>query len=514
MKAVIVGSGVSGLCAGSYLQMNGFETEIFEQHNSAGGLCTSWKRDGYTFESGFQWLLGSSPSSPFYQLWSELIDMEFVGFFQHEVRMEIEVRDHPDRNGSKRFHLFSNLRRLEDYLLEMAPEDEKPIRSLIRSMRKIQSFEIPPAIKVNPETLSWIKKIRFARYLPLLLFMNRLKRETNFTFASKLSNPFLKEAFQLLFDGEELPLMIITIPLAFNDMKATAYPIGGATKFVDRLKERYLALGGSIHFNSPVQKVTTAEGVATGIELKNGTQVSADITISTADWYFTVFTALEGKYINKTITKLGELKQLPLFYSIFMVSLGVSRSFKEAPHFLRFQLEKALESPDGSQYLRMESHVYNYDPTLAPEGKTVVTVSYSTHHGDYWIDLREENYPEYLRQKQDFASEIVDRLDKKLTGIKEHIEVTDVATPATYFRYTRNRKGSVQGWMSGKDIMERTPITSRLPGLKQFYYASHWSQPGGGLPVAIKSTRDMVQDICHDLKLPFSVPEQPEPRGR
>ncbi len=127
MKVIIIGSGVSGLCAGSYLQMNGFETEVFEQHNTIGGLCTSWKRDGYTFESGFQWLLGSSPSSSFYQLWSELIDMESVGFFQHEVRMEIEIRDHPDRNGSKRFHLFTNIHRLEDYLLEMAPEDEKPI---------------------------------------------------------------------------------------------------------------------------------------------------------------------------------------------------------------------------------------------------------------------------------------------------------------------------------------------------------------------------------------------------
>lgn len=514
MKAVIVGSGVSGLCAGSYLQMNGFETEIYEQHNSIGGLCTSWKRDGYTFESGFQWLLGSSPSSPFYQLWSELIDMDVVDFFQHDVRMEIEVKDNADRNGKKSFHLYTNLQRLEEYMLEIAPEDKKPIRNLIRSMRKIQSHEIPPAIKVNPETLPWIKKIGFARYLPLLLFMNKLKKETNFTFASKLKNPFLKEAFQLLFDGEELPLMIITVPLAFNDLRATAYPIGGAAKFVDRLKEKYLSLGGSIHFNAPVKRITTAKGVARGVELENGTSIGADIVVSTADWHFTVFTALEGKFLNRTIKKLGDLEQLPLFYSIFMVSLGVSRTFKEAPHFLRFQLEKELISPDGSHYQRMESHVYNYDPTLAPVGKTVVTVSFSTQCGAYWINLRAQDYQEYLRQKDAFAREIINRLDSKLQGIKEFIEVQDVATPATYQRYTRSRLGSVQGWMSGKDIMKRTPITSRLPGLKNFYYASHWSQPGGGLPVAIKSTRDMVQDICHDLKLPFSVPEQRKPRNR
>ena len=54
MKVNIIGAGVAGLSAGCYLQMNGFETEIFERHSTFGGLCTSWKRGGYTFESGLQ----------------------------------------------------------------------------------------------------------------------------------------------------------------------------------------------------------------------------------------------------------------------------------------------------------------------------------------------------------------------------------------------------------------------------------------------------------------------------
>ncbi|MFC1501872.1 NAD(P)-binding protein [bacterium] len=32
-KIGIIGAGISGLCAGSYLQMNGYETEIFELNN-------------------------------------------------------------------------------------------------------------------------------------------------------------------------------------------------------------------------------------------------------------------------------------------------------------------------------------------------------------------------------------------------------------------------------------------------------------------------------------------------
>ena len=32
IKINIIGAGISGLSAGSYLQMNGFETQIFEKH--------------------------------------------------------------------------------------------------------------------------------------------------------------------------------------------------------------------------------------------------------------------------------------------------------------------------------------------------------------------------------------------------------------------------------------------------------------------------------------------------
>jgi phytoene dehydrogenase-like protein len=45
-KVIIIGAGIAGLSAGCYLQMNGYDTEIFELHNIPGGLCTGWKRKG------------------------------------------------------------------------------------------------------------------------------------------------------------------------------------------------------------------------------------------------------------------------------------------------------------------------------------------------------------------------------------------------------------------------------------------------------------------------------------
>ena len=90
---------------------------------------------------------------------------------------------------------------------------------------------------------------------------------------------------------------------------------------------------------------------------------------------------------------------------------------------------------------------------------------------------------------------MIDYLDKKLGGVRESIEEMDVSTPATYHRYTGNWKGSAQGWFPPKNLMASSPVGATLPGLKNFYYTSHWSIPGGGVPSALKSAHDLAQII-------------------
>lgn len=505
MKINIIGAGVAGLSAGCYLQMNGFDTVIFERHSTFGGLCTSWQRSGYTFESGLQWLLGSGAASPFYQLWSELIDMKSIRFVNHEKRMDIELKDNKDIFGDKVFHLYSNLKRLEQYLIAIAPEDETVLRKLIATMRRMQGFEIPPMIKSVPQLMPWHQKLRFIKHLPLLLFLHQIKRETNFTFAKKIKNPFLNEAFRLLFDGDELPLLILTLPLAFNDLNGTGYPIGGASALVGRLERKYLELGGTIRYLAEVDKITNTNNRAQGVTLMSGERIPSDITISAADWNFTLFKALDGKYTDQNIMDLRSRKRLNVYYSVFMVSLGVAAKFENHTHFLRFPLAHPLTSPDGTKYERMEAHIINYDPTHAPAGKTVVSLSFYTQKADYWINLHNSDYTAYLSEKQRFSQLIIDLADARLGGLKKNIEVVDVATPATFHRHTNNWKGSVQGWLPGKNIIAQSPVKNTLPGLKDFYFIGHWSLPGGGLPAAIKSARDVAQIICHSKRVPFNI---------
>jgi phytoene dehydrogenase-like protein len=82
------------------------------------------------------------------------------------------------------------------------------------------------------------------------------------------------------------------------------------------------------------------------------------------------------------------------------------------------------------------------------------------------------------------------------------VEMHDVATPMTWERYTGNWRGSYEGWLpSAQSLMVR--MSKTLPGLDNFYMAGQWVEPGGGLPTAAMSGRNVTQIICKKDKKPF-----------
>lgn len=505
MKVNIIGAGVSGLTAGCYLQMNGFETEIFEKHAIPGGLCTSWKKGGYTFDGCIHWILGSGKGSSFNKMWSEILDFEKIDFHNHDIRLQVDLKNNVNKYGEKIFHLYTNLVTLQKYLVDLAPEDTLTINDFIKSMRVMQKFDLPPILDDLPFFKSMVRSIKMIRYLEFLYWFLKLKNETNFTFAKKLKNPFLKESFELLYDGEEVNMMVLSMPLSVFDLKSAGYPIGGSLNFAKKIEERYLKLGGKINYNTPVKKIITENGIAKSLLVRNNKIHHSDITISATDWHYTAFEALEGKFVNQKMLDLKALKGLEVFYSVVQFSFGINADLKHHPHFSRYPLDEPVLSPDGTTYSRMEVHIYNYDPTLAPEGKTAVVVSYYTKNSSFWIDLRKNDRPAYRIKKKEFLDKIIDLLNDRLGGIKDKIEVMDMATPATFNRYTNNWKGSTQGWLPGKNLLAPSPVNFTFPGLKNFYFSSHWNQPGGGLPIAIKTGRDVAKLICKKNKVLFKI---------
>jgi phytoene dehydrogenase-like protein len=146
--------------------------------------------------------------------------------------------------------------------------------------------------------------------------------------------------------------------------------------------------------------------------------------------------------------------------------------------------------------------IFNFDPALAPEGETLLTVMLPTTNHEYWEKLRRDNREKYLEEKDRIASEIIEALEKRFGNVREHVGMIDVSTPATVIRYTNNWKGSFEGWLNSPKMGFRR-MTKTLPGLRNFYMAGQWVEPGGGLPTALISGRYVTQIICKEDKKSF-----------
>jgi phytoene dehydrogenase-like protein len=102
------------------------------------------------------------------------------------------------------------------------------------------------------------------------------------------------------------------------------------------------------------------------------------------------------------------------------------------------------------------------------------------------------------------ADQVLERLEARYPGISSLVEMIDVATPYTWWRYTHNHKGAYQGWLMSSGVIN-SQIKKTLPGLGNFYLAGQWATPGGGVVSSLYSGRHVVQILCHNDGKPFSV---------
>ncbi len=158
----IVGAGIAGLSAGCYGQMNGYQTRIFELHDKPGGLCTSWKRGGYTFDGCIHWLVGSAPGNSFHRIWQELGAVQGKRWIDHEEFLRY------DGGSGGTLVLYTDPGRLERHLKELAPEDAPTIEELVGAIRRLAGLDMPL------EDMGLIDRLWLgAKMLPLLCVMRR-----------------------------------------------------------------------------------------------------------------------------------------------------------------------------------------------------------------------------------------------------------------------------------------------------------------------------------------------------
>lgn len=240
--------------------------------------------------------------------------------------------------------------------------------------------------------------------------------------------------------------------------------------------------------------------------LENGEKINADYIISTADTKmgmeklvgYDKLESIDRKYAQKA----RGVKMSP---SAFTISLGLDDRIDLHKFGLdcgynvittgKGTFENLFKAFDRGEYLLDEGmfHCAVICPSLTTGGKPVVVIRVVPMPMGNWKTLRDTDYSKYKTEKEKVASFYIRKVEKYLIpGLGNHIEYLDIATPATFERYSGSPTGSnydmapYPGNFGLKRLKTRTPVK----GLFQPKF-SHgiWPSMQAGLQVA-----DMILD--------------------
>jgi phytoene dehydrogenase-like protein len=482
-KIIIIGGGVAGLSTGIYGQLNGFETRIFELHKVPGGQCTAWDRNGYRFDYCLHWLIGTRCSA-FNEVWKET----------HVITDEVKIVDNEIHSMAcdekwGEFIIYSNVDQWQEYLIGMAPEDERGIRKMCGHMRDASVFEpmyLPPAMR---SSMDYFKV--FLKHPALLIRLRHFSEISARSYfeSLKLKNPKLTYFLNKLFGEIDFSALVVIMMLGWFHIKNAGYLVGGSLALAMRMVKRYHELGGELSLGMKVDKILVEDNCAVGVQLGDGTVHKADCIISAADGHSTLFEMLDGKFLSPELRKAYD--EWEIYKPFVQISFGVNDILHSIAVSTTYFKENLTIGGFAVKYGYSIMNQSKNDPTLAPQGKTSLVLRFDSA----WENWENINPDDYEKHKERIKTDALKLIDSHFPGIREKIEVVDVATPLTNVKYTNTWKGAYEGFMPTGNMIKKT-LNNTIPRLKSFYMVGQWMFPGGGIPPAAQSGKWVIQEIC------------------
>jgi phytoene dehydrogenase-like protein len=386
----------------------------------------------------------------------------------------------------------SNLEATGRALAEVSPADRAEIERLMEGARLFASMSPPidPPLELSSlrDTLSRLWDMR--QSMGALL---HFRKPVSAWAEQQLQSPVLRRLFCRLFP-EETPALFLLMVLGYLNKGYLSRPEGGSAAFRAALVSSYEQRGGAVLLNSTVDEVLVSNDRARGVRLADGELLEADLVISTASAPETVLRLLQGRYGADELRE--RMSSWKLFDPIVLLSYGVALPLHGVPHTqILDHIEPFEVGGRTSDHLLILTH--NDDPALAPPGHAVVQLMLPTSY-EWWATRGAS----YNGEKDALAQRALRLLDEYLPGVRAKREVSDVATPLTFWKSARSWRGAYEGWAPSATAFFGH-VQKTLPGLAGFYMAGQWVEPGGGVPTALMSGRQAAQLVCARDQRPF-----------
>ncbi|SJZ74395.1 phytoene desaturase family protein [Anaerorhabdus furcosa] len=484
MKIIIIGAGLAGLSAGIYARKAGYEVEIVEKNNYAGGLCTGWTRKGSYIEGCIHWLT-ESKKGDLNKIWHEIGALDdTVTIYDGDTFYEVNINGH-------KINMWTDLVKLEKELDQYAtPNDKKILKKFIKNIKKSMNCGSVPSKKpfhlwTMMEGLSYGMKM-----LPLIKVM----KEYGTLSIEEFGQQFESEELKFFFTNSMIPSNYSTSSLLATlgglMIKNSGVPSGGSKPLIERVTKKYEALGGKLNLNCNVDEILVENDVASGVQLSDGTVYNADYIVSALDLHYLTKHLLKNKYEISEMMKRDQDKiknpTCSLITAIYRTNADLSRIAQTS--FYKTNEYTVL----NESYTSIGIKHFGYEPTLIQNGKTVVQVNLITNEDQYnQIEkMSKEEYKAFKQEISDKFKEIIVNLIPEM----EELEDLDVVTPKTYVNYVNAYKGSFMAYAMTPNNKQMMIMNNELP-IKNIILASQWQMTPGGTPVAVVQGKFAIQTI-------------------
>lgn len=485
-RVIVIGSGFGGLATASRLLSQGYDVEIFEKRDKAGGRAYVYELDGFTFDGG-----PTVITAPF--LFDEIFEAAGKNRDDYFELVPCDPFYRIFNSKGKKFDYNNDHEFVLNEISRWNPDDREGYTKFLKSTKAI--FEKGFVELADKPFLSFWDMLKVA---PDLIRLQSHK--TVYQYISKfIENDFLRRVFSfhpLLVGGNPFDTTSIYAMIHYLEREwGVHYAMGGTGAIVKAMQKLIEEQGGTFHFNAEVDKILVDNEKANGIRLKDGREFKANSIVSNADVAWTYRHMIPEK--NRSTYTNRKLDRMKYSMSLFVIYFGTKKRYLDSKlehHNIilgeRYEdlladifHEKKLPD-DFSLYLHMPTKT---DPSLAPEGCEGFYVLSPVPHLGSGTNWKQKAKP--------YRDAIMQFLEKNyLPGLEENIVVEHHIDPIHFQNTLNSYKGSA---FSFEPVLTQSAWFrphNRSEDFENLYFVGAGTHPGAGLPGVLSSAK-----IAEDL---------------
>jgi phytoene dehydrogenase-like protein len=463
---IIIGAGIGGLTCGCYLAKAGLKVLIVEQNHTAGGYCTSFRRNGYFFDSSVHSLCSNRKNGRLRSLFED---------FGVEKDLKLNRYNPTDVIVTPEFEI-SIFKDPEDTIGSFAknfPQQRVCINNFIRFM---VDTSIPNFLKVRGKS--------FKQLLNSYISDSRLQ-----SLLSTLT-------FQLAgLPPEQLSAMAACLLWKEFILDGGYYPEGGIQEFPNLLVSIFEKLEGDLMLKQHVKKIVMKNNKLIGVKLNDDSVIRGAYIVSACDLKQTLFDLLEA--CKLTNFNPNKFKKLKVSSSGFLVYLGLDKynnefkKFKSNYYLINNYNFKTLFSDflkNKYAHLSISSPSIKSDPSNREQKLSLCLASNATFgYEGRWNQAFRDG----------ISDQFINLAKKIIPGLSDHILLRFNAAPTTLMKWTGNYKGAAYGWANTPE--QYFNLAFNL--FDNLFFVGHWSNQGSGTVSVINSGYKVAERILTKKRL-------------